>query len=64
MKLLQLKTTKLYVRGKSIKGVKAYGLPLKRAELYELGLTDEQLDNAQLIVKTMPGKIEITVGEK
>lgn len=61
---MQLKTTKLHTRGKSTKGVKSYGLPLKRAELYELGLTDDQMDNAQLIVKTEPGKIEITIGEK
>ena len=64
---MQLKTTKLCTlctRGKSTKGVESYGLPLKRAELYELGLTDDQMDNARLIVKTEPGKIEITIGEE
>lgn len=60
---MQLKTSKLYARGRSKKGVKSYGLPLKRDELYELGLTDAQMDTAQLIVKTTPGKIEITIGE-
>ena len=37
---------------------------MDQAELYELGLTDDQMDNAQLIVKTESGKIEITIGEE
>lgn len=58
-----LKTTKLYTRGKSSSGAKSYGIPLKRSELHDLGLTDEQMDTAQLIVKTTKGKIEITIGQ-
>lgn len=61
---MQLKTTKLYIRGRSKTGTPSYGIALKRNELHELGLTDDQMSGAQLIVKTEPGKIEVTIGEK